>query len=40
MSPDYMSALFVWPWICLPIFALGMMVAGFFAMRKIVQIEV
>jgi tight adherence protein B len=40
MSPDYVSEIFVWPWICLPIFGAGMMVAGFFAMRKVVQIEV
>lgn len=40
MNPEYMMTLFVWPWICLPIAGVGLMVAGFFAMQKIVEIEV
>ncbi|TVR74990.1 MAG: secretion system protein F [Sphaerobacteraceae bacterium] len=40
MNPEYMSALFVWPWICLPIAGIGFMVTGFIVMQKIVEIEV
>jgi tight adherence protein B len=40
ISPEYLSELFVWPWICLPIGGVGMMVAGFFAMKKVVEIDV
>jgi tight adherence protein B len=40
MNPDYLSALFVWPWICMPIAGVVLMVLGFFAMQKIVEIEV
>jgi hypothetical protein len=32
--------LFAWPWICMPIGAGMMVVAGFFAMKKISTIEV
>lgn len=40
MNPEYIGQLFVWPWICMPILGVILMVAGFFAMRKIVEIEV
>lgn len=40
MNPDYMLELFVWPYICMPIASLFMIVLGFFAMRKITAIEV
>jgi tight adherence protein B len=40
MNPDYMLALFVWPYICMPIASLFMIVLGFLAMRKITAIEV
>jgi hypothetical protein len=35
-----MKELFVWPWICMPIAATVMVILGFFAMRKIANIEV
>jgi tight adherence protein B len=40
MNPGYMSQMFVWPYICMPIGAAIMMVIGFLVMRKIVAIEV
>ena len=40
MNPGYMMQIFVWPWICMPIAASIMVVIGFFAMRKIANIEV
>ena len=40
MNPGYMMQLFAWPWICMPIGALIMVVLGFFAMKKISTIEV
>jgi tight adherence protein B len=40
INPDYIMELFAWPWICLPIAGLVMIVIGFFAMKKIVEIEV
>jgi tight adherence protein B len=40
LNPDYMSGLLVWPWICMPIGALVLMVVGWLIMRKIVAIEV
>lgn len=40
INSDYMMAMFVWPWICLPIAALILEGLGFAAMRKIVAIEV
>jgi tight adherence protein B len=40
MNPGYISELFVWPWICMPIGAFFMVLAGFFAMKKIATIEV
>jgi tight adherence protein B len=39
-NPNYMKELFVWPWICMPIAATVMVILGFFAMRKIANIEV
>jgi tight adherence protein B len=40
MNPDYMSEVFVWPWICVPIGAAVLLVIGYIVMRKIVAIEV
>ncbi len=40
LNPDYMSTLFTWPWICMPIVAVICMVVGFIVMRRIVAIEV
>jgi tight adherence protein B len=40
INPDYMSSMFTIPWICMPIFGAVLVVFGFFAMRKIVQIDV
>ncbi|HEY7035931.1 MAG TPA: type II secretion system F family protein [Thermomicrobiales bacterium] len=40
MNPDYMLPLFAWPYICMPIASIFMIVAGFFIMRKITAIEV
>ena len=40
MNPGYISELFVWPWICMPIGALIMVAIGFLAMKKIATIEV
>jgi tight adherence protein B len=40
MNPAYIKELFVWPWICMPIGASLMIIAGFFAMKKISTIEV
>jgi tight adherence protein B len=40
MNPGYMSQLFVWPWVCMPIGSLIMIFFGFLAMRKIANIQV
>jgi tight adherence protein B len=40
MNPGYISQLFAWPWVCMPIGALLMVGLGFIAMRKISTIEV
>jgi tight adherence protein B len=40
INPNYMAAVFAWPWICMPIGAGIMVVIGFFVMQKIVAIEV
>lgn len=40
IAPDYISKMFVFPWICMPIMSAVMIVAGFFAMKKITNIEV
>lgn len=40
MNPDYMTQMFVWPWICMPIAGAILMVIGYVIMRKIVAIEV
>jgi tight adherence protein B len=40
INPTYMKGIFVWPWICMPIGAAVLVVIGFFAMQKIVSIEV
>lgn len=40
LNGEYMTGMFVWPWICLPIGAVFLEIAGFLVMRKIVAIEV
>ncbi len=40
MNPSYMVQMFVWPYICMPIAAAVLMIAGYLVMRKIVAIEV
>lgn len=40
MNPGYISQLFVWPWVCMPIGALLLVALGFVAMKKIATIEV
>ena len=40
MNPSYMTQMFAWPWICMPIGGALLMVMGFVIMRKIVAIEV
>lgn len=40
MSPGYMTPMFEWPWLCMPIGSLFMAILGFFAMKKITAIEV
>jgi tight adherence protein B len=40
MNPEYMTQMFAWPYVCMPIGALVLEVVGFLAMRKIVAIEV
>lgn len=40
MNPTYMSPIFTWPWVCLPIAAAGMLIVGYIVMQKIVAIEV
>lgn len=40
LSPDYIGKLLVFPWICMPIASGIMIVAGFFIMKKITNIEV
>ena len=40
ISPGYLGKMFAWPWLCMPICGLVLIVAGFFAIKKIVDIEV
>jgi tight adherence protein B len=40
VSPDYISKMFAFPWICMPIGSGIMIIAGFFVMKKITAIEV
>jgi tight adherence protein B len=40
VSPDYMSKMFAFPWVCMPIGSAIMIIAGFFVMKKITAIEV
>jgi tight adherence protein B len=40
VSPDYISKMFAFPWICMPIGSAIMIIAGFFVMKKITAIEV
>jgi tight adherence protein B len=40
IAPSFMFKLFVWPWICMPICALILIAVGFWAIMKIVDIDV
>jgi tight adherence protein B len=40
MNPGYIMQLFAWPWVCMPIGALVLIVIGFLIMKKIATIEV
>lgn len=40
ISPDYISKMFAFPWVCMPIGSGIMIIAGFFVMKKITAIEV
>jgi tight adherence protein B len=40
MNPGYMLPMFAWPYICMPIASVVMIVVGYFIMRKITAIEV
>ena len=40
INPGYLMQIFVWPWICMPIASVVLIVSGFFAMKKITAIEV
>lgn len=40
MNPNYMTPMFAWPYICMPIASVVMIVVGYFIMRKITAIEV
>ncbi len=39
-NSSYISGMFVFPWVCMPIGGVVLIILGFFAMRKIVKIEV
>lgn len=40
LNPGYMKQVLVWPWVCLPIGAVILILCGFLVMRKIVAIKV
>lgn len=40
LNPEYLMGIMTWPWICMPIGSLIMVIIGFFVMRKIASIEV
>jgi tight adherence protein B len=40
INPGYMTQMLAWPWICMPIGAIIMIILGFLAMKKIANIEV
>jgi len=40
INPSYMAKMFAFPWICMPIGGLIMIMIGFFVMKKITNIEV
>jgi tight adherence protein B len=40
LNPDYLMGIMSWPWICMPIASVIMVIIGFFTMRKIATIEV
>jgi tight adherence protein B len=40
MNPSYMTPMFAWPYICMPIASVVMIVIGYLVMRKITAIEV
>jgi tight adherence protein B len=40
INPTYLNQMLVWPWLCMPIGGLVLLVTGFFVMKKITAIEV
>lgn len=40
LNPSYVMGMFSFPWVCMPIAGLGLIVVGFFVMRKITAIDV
>jgi tight adherence protein B len=40
ISPDYLTRMFVWPWICMPVCGVILIIAGFTAIMKIVDIDI
>ncbi len=40
INPIYMSSMFVWPWVCMPICAGVMVILGFIIIQKIVRIDI
>jgi tight adherence protein B len=40
IAPSFMNKMFVWPWICMPICGLILIGVGFWAIMKIVDIDV
>jgi tight adherence protein B len=40
VNPTYISGLFKFPWVCMPIAGVVLIIFGFLAMRKIVRIEI
>ncbi|MEI7554414.1 type II secretion system F family protein [Candidatus Chlorohelix sp.] len=40
INSDYITRMFKWPWLCMPICGIIMIIAGFFAIKKITDIEV
>lgn len=40
IAPTYMSKMFVWPFICMPICSGVLIIIGFFAIKKIVDIDI
>jgi tight adherence protein B len=40
ISPNYITKMFAWPWLCMPICGIIMIIAGFFAIKKITDIDI